>query len=52
VLDAEQVFDGGLIARAGLRGGSEKVLFALDGGGTFEDEYREYDVRATVRFQF
>jgi outer membrane autotransporter protein len=33
VLDAEQVFDGGLIARAGLRGGSEKVLFALDGGG-------------------
>lgn len=52
VLDPEQVFDGGLIARAGIRGGSEKVLFALDGGGTFEDKYREYDVRATVRFQF
>lgn len=52
VLDPEQVFDGGIIARAGLRGGSEKVLYALDAGGTFEDEYREYDVRATVRFQF
>ncbi|WP_309087299.1 autotransporter outer membrane beta-barrel domain-containing protein [Phenylobacterium sp.] len=52
VLDPEQVFDGGLIARVGIRGGSDKVLFALDGGGTFEDEYREYDVRATVRFQF
>lgn len=52
VLDPEQVFDGGLIARAGLRGGSGSVVYAFDGGGTFEDEYREYDVRATVRFQF
>ncbi|MGA0606432.1 autotransporter outer membrane beta-barrel domain-containing protein [Phenylobacterium sp. VNQ135] len=52
VLDAEQVFDGGLVARLGIRGGSEKVLFALDGGGTFESDYKEYDVRATVRFQF
>jgi outer membrane autotransporter protein len=52
VLDAEQVFDGGLVARLGIRGGSEKVLFAVDGGGTFESDYKEYDVRATVRFQF
>ncbi|MCR5874430.1 autotransporter outer membrane beta-barrel domain-containing protein [Phenylobacterium sp. J426] len=52
VLDAEQVFDGGLVVRLGLRGGSEKVLFAIDGGGTFESDYKQYDVRATVRFQF
>lgn len=51
-LDAEQVFDGGLVARAGLRGGSSRAIYALDAGGAFEDDYREYDVRATVRFQF
>lgn len=51
-LDAEQVFDGGIVARLGLRGGSPKAVYALDAGGTFEDKYREYDIRATVRFQF
>ena len=51
-LNAEQVFDGGLVARVGLRGGSSTALYAIDGGGTFEDDYREYDIRATVRFQF
>ncbi|MFZ5684679.1 MAG: autotransporter outer membrane beta-barrel domain-containing protein [Pseudomonadota bacterium] len=52
VLDAEDVFDGGLVARVGIRGGGPKVLYAIDGGGTFEDAYKEYDIRATVRFQF
>ena len=52
VLDPEQAFDGGLVARLGLRGGTESVTYLLDAGGTFEGGYKAYDVRATVRFQF
>jgi len=51
-LDAEQPFTGGAVARVGLRGGSAQVLYALDAGGTFDDDYTNYDVRASVRFQF
>jgi hypothetical protein len=51
-LDPEDVFQGGAVVRAGLRGGSAQVLYALNGGATFDGDYREYDVRAVVRFQF
>jgi hypothetical protein len=51
-LDPEDVAESGLIVRAGLRGGAAKVLYALDGGATLDSGYKEYDVRAVVRFQF
>ncbi|MBI1198818.1 MAG: autotransporter domain-containing protein [Phenylobacterium sp.] len=51
-LDAEDVAKGGAVLRAGVRGGAAKVLYALDGGATVDSGYREYDVRAVVRFQF
>jgi hypothetical protein len=51
-LDPEDVAAGGMVARAGFKGGTEFVLFALDGGGVFGDAYKEYDVHATLRFKF
>jgi hypothetical protein len=41
-----------MVARAGFKGGTEFVLFALDGGGVFGNAYKEYDVHATLRFKF
>lgn len=52
VLAPEDAFTGGLIGRVGFRGGSARVLYAVNGGATIDDDYEEYDVRATVRFQF
>jgi hypothetical protein len=51
-LDPEDVAAGGLVARAGFKGGTEFVLFSVDGGGVFGDAYKEYDVHATLRFKF
>jgi outer membrane autotransporter protein len=51
-LDPETVFKGGYVARAGFRGGSDRVLYAVNGGLTKDGDYEEYDVRAVVRFQF
>jgi outer membrane autotransporter protein len=51
-LTPEDAFKGGWIARAGFRGGADRVLYAVNGGATIDDGYEEYDVRATVRFQF
>ena len=51
-LDPETVFKGGYVARAGFRGGSARVLYTVNGGLTKDADYEEYDVRATVRFQF
>lgn len=51
-LDPEDVFKGGAIVRAGVRGGNGKAIYAIDGGATFDGEYQEYDVRAVLRFQF
>lgn len=51
-LDPENVFDGGAVVRAGFRGGAPRVLYAVNGGATVDGDYEEYDVRATVRFQF
>jgi outer membrane autotransporter protein len=51
-LDPEDLFEGGAVVRAGFRGGAPRVLYAVTGGGTFDGEYKEYDVRAAVRFQF
>lgn len=51
-LDPEDVFKGGAVARVGFRGGAARVLYAVNGGVTVDDDYEEYDVRATVRFQF
>ncbi|HEY0650177.1 autotransporter outer membrane beta-barrel domain-containing protein [Phenylobacterium sp.] len=51
-LDPENVFKGGYVARAGFRGGASRVLYAVNGGLTKDGDYEEYDVRATVRFQF
>jgi len=51
-LDPENVFKGGYVARAGFRGGADRVLYAVNGGLTKDGDYEEYDVRAIVRFQF
>jgi len=51
-LDPENVFKGGAVARVGFRGGADRFLYAVNGGATIDDDYEEYDVRATVRFQF
>lgn len=51
-LDPEDVFKGGAVARVGFRGGAARVLYAVNGGATLDKDYKAYDVRATVRFQF
>ena len=51
-LDAEDPFKGGAVVRAGLRGGASKVLYAVTAGALYDKDYKEYDVRAVVRFQF
>lgn len=51
-LSPEDAFKGGAVVRAGFRGGSARVLYAVNGGATIDDDYEEYDMRATVRFQF
>jgi outer membrane autotransporter protein len=51
-LSPEDAFKGGVIGRLGFRGGAARVLYAVNGGVTMDDDYEEYDVRATVRFQF
>jgi hypothetical protein len=51
-LSPEDAFKGGAVVRAGIRGGAARVLYAVNGGATIDDDYKEYDVRATVRFQF
>lgn len=51
-LSPEDIVSGGAVARIGLKGGSDQIYFALDGGGTFDKGSREYDVRGTVRFRF
>lgn len=51
-LDPEQPFDKALTARLGVRIASSSLLFSLDGGGAFEGDYQEYDVRALIRTQF
>ena len=51
-LDAEDVSKGGVIARVGVRGGSARFLYNRDAGTTMDSNYKEYDVRGTVRFQF
>ncbi|HEY8614924.1 autotransporter outer membrane beta-barrel domain-containing protein [Phenylobacterium sp.] len=51
-LDPEDVFSGGAVARVGVRGGANQVLYAIEGGGVFDDSYKEYDLRAVVRFLF
>lgn len=43
---------GGAVVRAGFRGGAARVVYAVNGGATVDKDYKEYDVRATVRFQF
>jgi len=51
-LDPENVFKSGAVARVGFRGGADRFLYAVNGGATVDGDYEEYDVRATVRFQF
>jgi hypothetical protein len=51
-LSAEDIYKGGLIGRVGLRGGAKQVVYGIEGGGAFDDGYKEYDVRAVVRFLF
>ncbi|WP_395670874.1 autotransporter domain-containing protein [Phenylobacterium sp.] len=51
-LTAEDIYKGGVIGRVGVRGGAKQVLYALDAGGAFDDGYKEYDIRALVRFLF
>lgn len=51
-LDPEQPFENAFTARLGLRIASSSLLFSLDGGGAFEGDYQEYDLRALIRTQF
>ena len=51
-LDPEDVFKGGAVVRAGVRGGSGPAIYVIDGGATFDGQYQEYDVRAVLRLQF
>ena len=51
-LDPENVYSGGVIGRIGVKGGTQQVVYAVDAGGAFDDDYREYDLRAIVRFLF
>jgi len=51
-LDPEDAFKGGAVVRAGIRGGAARVLYAVSGGATIDKDYKAYDARATVRFQF
>jgi hypothetical protein len=51
-LDPEDVYSGGAVARVGVRGGANQVLYAIEAGGVFDDSYKEYDLRAVVRFLF
>jgi outer membrane autotransporter protein len=49
-LSGEQVSDGGLIARIALKGASGRTAFAIEGGLEGDAAYRQYDLRAVVRF--
>lgn len=51
-LDPENPFDGGLVARVGVKGGGARFLYAVDAGGSFDDGYSEYDLRAVIRYLF
>jgi outer membrane autotransporter protein len=51
-LDPEDVYSGGAVVRLGLKGGTKQVVYAIDAGGAFDKDYREYDLRAIVRFLF
>lgn len=51
-VDAEAPFEHAVTGRAGVKMGFGGVLIAIDGGGAFEADYREYDVRALIRYQF
>ena len=51
-LDPEAAFDHAVTGRAGVKMGFGGVLVAIDGGGAFEANYREYDLRALIRYQF
>lgn len=51
-LDPELPFKNAVVARGGVKMGFGDVLVAIDGGGAFEANYREYDLRALIRYQF
>ncbi|WP_091739507.1 autotransporter outer membrane beta-barrel domain-containing protein [Phenylobacterium immobile] len=51
-VDPERPFKSAVLARGGVKIGFSDVLIAVDGGGAFEANYREYDVRAVIRYQF
>jgi outer membrane autotransporter protein len=51
-LDPEAVASGGAVARLGIKGEAQQVLYSFDAGTVFDTGYREYDVRGVVRFMF
>jgi outer membrane autotransporter protein len=51
-LDPEAAYSGGVVARVGIKGGLNNVVYTVDGGGVFDSGYREYDLRAAVKFIF
>ncbi|RAK59044.1 autotransporter domain-containing protein [Phenylobacterium hankyongense] len=51
-LDPEAVASGGAVARLGIKGEAQQVLYSFDAGAVFDNGYREYDVRGVVRFMF
>jgi hypothetical protein len=51
-LHAEDLAAGGAVARLGVFGEGSQFAYSIDVGGVFDDGYREYDLRAVVRFLF
>ncbi len=51
-LDAEDPFQGGVVGRVGVRGGTAKVQYLFDAGGVVDKTYKAYDARIAVRAQF
>jgi len=51
-LDPETPFTGGAVARFGIVGGADQLYVGLNGGASLDHDYKEYDLRGTIRLRF
>lgn len=51
-LSPEDMASGAAVVRLGIGGDSPWMSLHVDAGGEFNSDYRQYDVRAVVRFRF
>jgi len=51
-LSPEDLFKGGAVVRAGFVGGTGQLYVSVNGGATVDDDYKEYDLRGTIRVRF